>query len=185
MSRFLLLLTSLFISLSSLGQSSYTTIHVIGKIYRPDSQSFLKRGDRLSDEEKLEFQTKDAKAAVLSSDRGRYVLQPSQEAASADGALVFALKSVITPVKGRMSTRAGGINNKLDFQKKLNDGAVAWLADEMSVNVSESAYPTDDSKFFFASYDYQGEQINKKLESQNELLVFKKTDFYTVDDAPI
>lgn len=163
---------------------SYTAIHVMGKIYLPDRQEYLKRGTKIDEAEKLEFQSSDAKAAMLSSSRGRYVIQPGPKNTSTDN-LSFALSSVIMPVKGQMSTRAGGINNALDFEKQLGEAPVAWLSDELSFDVSSSAYPIDDNRFFYMAYTYQNEVINKKLSSDGQSLKFIKSEIFKVDDQPI
>lgn len=173
----------LFVCSQAVGQS-YTAIHVMGKIYLPDRQEYLKRGSKISETESLEFQSVNAKAAMLSSSRGRYVIQSGPKATSTDN-LSFALSSVITPVKGQMSTRAGGINNRLDFEKQLGEEPVAWLNDELSFEVSSSAYPMDDDRFFYLAYTYQNETINKKLTSEGHSLKFNKSEIFKVDDQPI
>lgn len=179
--------TIVFVLLLVSGQAmaqSYTAIHVLGKIYLPDRQEYLSRGTKIDESERLEFQSADAKAAMLSSSRGRYVIQPGPKAEATDN-LSFALSSVITPVKGQMSTRAGGINNALDFEKQLGDAPVAWLTDELSFEVSSSAYPMNDDRFFYLSYTYRGEAINKKLSNDGQSLKFIKSEIYKVDDVPI
>jgi hypothetical protein len=173
----------LFVCSQALGQS-YTAIHVMGKIYLPDRQEYLKRGTKILETENIEFQSGDAKAAMLSSARGRYIIQAGPKSASRDN-LAFALSSVITPVKGQMSTRAGGINNMLDFEKQLGEGPVAWIAEELSVNVSSSAYPIDENRFFYLAYSYQNETINKKLSNDGQSLKFIKSEIYQVDDQSI
>jgi hypothetical protein len=173
----------LFVGSQAMGQS-YTAIHVMGKIYLPDRQEYLKRGTKIAESENLEFQSSDAKAAMLSNSRGRYVIQPGPKAASENN-FSFALSSVITPVKGQMSTRAGGINNLLDFEKQLGEAPVAWLAEELAFDVSSSAYPIDDNQFFYVAYTYQNETINKKLSNEGQSLKFIKSEIFKVDDQPV
>ncbi len=173
----------LMVGSQAFGQS-YTAIHVIGKIYLPSKQEYLKRGTKLSESEKIEFQSSDAKAAMLSSSRGRYVIQPGPKNTSSDN-LAFALGSIITPVKGQMSTRSGSINNALDFQKQLGESPVAWLNEKMSLNVSETSYPIDENRFFYMAYSYNGEVINKKLSNDGQSLQFIKSEVFKVDDQPI
>ena len=173
----------LFVCSQALGQS-YTAIHVMGKIYLPDRQEYLTRGTKILETENLEFQSEDAKAAMLSSSRGRYVIQPGPKSTSTDN-LAFALSSVITPVKGQMSTRAGSINNPLDFEKQLGEAPVAWLNDELAFEVSSSSYPIDEDRFFYLAYTYQNETINKKLSNDGQSLKFMKSEIYKVDDQPI
>ncbi|MEM8893704.1 MAG: hypothetical protein AAGC88_03940 [Bacteroidota bacterium] len=173
----------LFVSTQAFSQS-YTAIHVIGKIYLPEKQTYLKRGTKLSESEKIEFQSAGAKAAMLSSSRGRYIIQENSKSASSDN-LSFALSSIITPVKGQMSTRAGGINNALDFEKQLGKAPVAWLNEEMPIEVSGGAYPMDENRFFYMAYSYGGETINKKLSYTGQSLLLIKSEFFKVDGQAV
>ncbi len=175
----------LFVIPTITSAQSYTAIHVIGDIYLPAKDAMLKRGDRIAESEQLEFRSADAKAAMLSSTRGRYVIQPGGADNADAGNLSFVLSSVITPARGQMSTRAGGINNKLDFEKKLGEQPVAWLGDELSYEVSPTAYPINDNQFFYANYQYRGESINKRLLAENNTLLLLKSQFFAVDGQPI
>ncbi|SNS51644.1 hypothetical protein SAMN05421640_0481 [Ekhidna lutea] len=167
------------------GQSqSYTVIHTIGKIYDTQSGSYLSKGTKISEDANLKFETDDARAAVLSSERGRFVIQQNSSSTSQSDA-VYALTSVISPVRGRLSTRAGSINNTLDFQKHFNEGPIALLGDSYFVSVSSSAFPMSESKFFYVQYQYANETINKKLDNDGENLVFDLKEFFSIDGNSI
>ncbi|MFY0651924.1 MAG: hypothetical protein JXQ96_07825 [Cyclobacteriaceae bacterium] len=181
----LLLLTVLIAAALGANAQTYTVIHAIGKIYESKSGKYLTKGMRLSESAELKFETSGAKAAVLSSKRGRFVIQEKSSSSSGQGELAYALAAVLSPARGRLSTRAGGINNQLDFQKKFGEGPVAIVGDEYKVAVSPTAYPMSDNKFFYASYSYNGEPINKKLSRDGDSLVFDVPAFYSVDDKPI
>ncbi|WP_420317015.1 hypothetical protein [Ekhidna sp.] len=163
---------------------SYTVIHIIGKIYNTESGSYLTKGSKVSENSSLKFESDGARAAVLSSSRGRFVIQKNAAASSQSDAL-YALSSVISPVRGRLSTRAGAINNSLDFQKYFNEGTVALIGNEYEVKVSPEAYPISDSKFFYAQYQLGEETINKKLRGESGKLNINLTDFFSVDGNPI
>jgi hypothetical protein len=180
-----ILIILLLFGTTFLKAQDYTAIHVIGKIYMPDKKAYLQRGDKISENDKLQFQSADAKAAMLSTSKGRYVIQKDAAVSTSDNSLSYALKSIIMPVKGQMSTRSGGINNSMDFQKQLGSETIAWIGDQYSVNVSPSSYPTNDSKFFYVSYSYKGESINKMIAPGQDQLVFIKNDLYSVDDNTI
>lgn len=180
-----LLIVLLLVSSIGIKAQDYTAIHVIGKIYMPDKKAYLQRGDKISENDKLQFQSADAKAAMLSTSKGRYVIQKDATTGNADNSLSYALKSIIMPVKGQMSTRAGGINNTIDFQKQLGSETIAWVGDQYKVNVSSTSYPTNDNKFFYVSYSYKGESINKMIAPAQDQLIFTKNELYSVDDQPI
>lgn len=179
-----LVLITLFIAFQTAQAQQYTVIHVIGKIYDSKSNSYIKSGSKLSEDSKLRFETPNARAAALSSSRGRYVIQ---QQSSQDGGsdLTYALSTVLAPARGKMSTRAGGINNQMDFVKKFGEGPVAIVGGRYTTAVSPTSYPSDDARFFYASYDFNGETINKKLEVENGELVFDTSTFYAVDGIAI
>ncbi|MEQ6119400.1 hypothetical protein [Reichenbachiella sp. MALMAid0571] len=168
----------------SVKAQTYTIIHSIGKIYDTKSEKYLTKGMRIDESAKLKFESSDAKAAVLSSSRGRFVIQ-EQENVAGKSEIAYALSSVLSPARGRLSTRSGGINNKLDFEKRFGEGPVAILGNTYKVAVSSTAYPMSDNRFFYASYAYKGEVINKKLSNEGDSLVFEASDFYSVDDKSI
>ncbi|MDA0195245.1 MAG: hypothetical protein O2887_10895 [Bacteroidetes bacterium] len=53
----------------------YTVIHVRGEILKKSSDIPIKRGDRVGANEQIVFKSPDAVAAVLSPDRGRFILK--------------------------------------------------------------------------------------------------------------
>lgn len=166
------------------GKGQYTVIHTIGKIYDTQSGSYLSKGAKVSESANLRFDSNGARAAVLSASRGRFVIQESQSSGSQSDA-VYALASIISPIRGRLSTRSGSINNLLDFQKHFNEGTVALLGKSYQVSVSASAFPMSESRFFYAQYLYRNETINKKLSSERDNLIITLSEFFSVDGNPI
>lgn len=180
--RILLLL--ILLATQTVEAQTYTVIHVIGKIYDDKTDTYLKPGAKLAENAELKFESSNARAAVLGSSRGRYVIQ-RQATQPQTGDLVYTLSSVLSPARGKMSTRAGGINNQMDFMKKFGEGPIALLNNTYQVALSPSSYPTDETKFFYASYTFNGEAINKKLEVIEDQLIFDVKTFYAVDEVPI
>ena len=180
--RYLFILLT-FAGLQAFSQS-YTVIHTIGKIYDSNTGQYLTKGSKVAEDANLRFETAGAKAAVLSSSRGRFVIQQNATSSTQSDAL-YALTSVISPVRGRLSTRSVGINNALDLQKHFNEGSVALVGPTYQVAVSPLSYPMSDSKFFYAQYQYNGETINKKLDNDGNNLIINISNFYAIDDAPI
>ena len=174
----------LAISVHTIQAQNYTVIHVIGKIYDTSTSSYLKSGSKLSESSELKFETSDARAAALSSSRGRYVIQ-KQSNQSGSNDLAYTLSAVLAPARGKMSTRAGGINNQMDFAKKFGENPVAIVGGTYSTAISNTAYPSDENRFFYASYLYKGESINKKLDVINGELQFDVKTFYAVDGVSI
>ncbi len=163
---------------------NYTVIHSIGKIYDASSGTYLKKGSKVSESAKLKFETTGARAAVLSSSRGRFIIQKNSTS-NQQSDLAYTLSSVISPVRGRLSTRAGGINNKLDFEKHFSEGPIAIVGNSYRVAISPRAYPMNEKKFFYAQYSYNGERINKKLTNAGDSLMIEVSSFYSIDEISI
>ena len=136
----------------------YTVIHTIGDIYDLSSGKHLTKGMKIRESTKLRFDSEGAKAAVLSTSKGRYIIQ-SQRASASQSDIAYTLSSIISPVRGRLSTRAGGINNAIDFSKHFEEEPIAILGPSYEVNISPEAYPVNESKFFYAQYHYNDEVI--------------------------
>jgi len=180
-----LTILSLLLVLASTSYSQkYTAIHVIGKIYDTSTKQYLRSGSRLNESSKLKFETPSARAAVLSSKRGRYIIQKSKKITNQSD-LGYALSSVLSPARGKLSTRAGAINNQMDFNNQFGEGPVAWIGENYKISVSESAYPMDEDHFFYVNYLYFDQIANKKLESENTNIIFNRSTFYTIDEQPI
>lgn len=171
-----------FIQFSGFGQS-YTVIHSIGKIYDVKNERHLTKGMKIDESAELRFDSPNARAAVLSSSRGRYIIQAAS-GTSAQSDLAYTLSSIITPARGKLSTRAGGINNTLDFKKHFEEGAIAVLGGSYQVKIAPAAFPMNDNQFFYLQYLYNGELINKKLSNEGEVLIFDQS-IYLIDDVPI
>lgn len=79
----------------------------------------------------------------------------------------------------QLSTRQGELINTLELGVVL--GQQHYMLDSIEVSTS---LPVDDSRFFFASYDYNGETINKKLKCENGMLTFDRS-LFTIDGKVI
>ena len=178
-----IIILMLVASFSVQGQS-YTVIHSIGKIRDAKTGKYLAKGTRLDESATLKFESEGARAAVLSSSRGRFIIQEAAPSKS-NSDLAYTLSSVISPARGRLSTRAGEINNRLDFQKKFGEGPVAIVGDSYQVKVSPSAFPMSQDQFFYIQYQYSNEPVNKKLAFNNAELILDIAELYSVDSVPI
>ena len=83
-----------------------------------------------------------------------------------------------------MSTRAGGINNALDFQKYFGT-SLAFIGENFKIKVSDNAYPQNDENFFYLRYQWAAEQINKKLTYRADTLILNKEELLKVDGKKI
>lgn len=176
----------LFLLLASNAMAQeYTVLHLKGEIIRVQTDTPLKQGDKISDDEQISFKSSDAMAAVLSSSKGRYIIKPGKGPSEKSNELIYILKSTITPVRGGMSTRAAGIQNPLDFQLYFNDKPYVWAGEFIKLEISSSGFPMNEKSFFYMSYTYNEEVINKMLEYEADDLFIKKSTLFQIDDTPI
>ena len=169
---------------SSLFAQDYSVIHVKGEIERSKTGELLKPGDKVSPDEEINFKSKDAMAAVLNPDMGRFILKAQQDEENT-GALIYVLKNTVTPVRGGMSTRAGGINNAFDMKVYFADASYVWAGNHIVVRVSKAAFPMDENNFFFLRYTWKGDMINKKIGYEEDKLMMLKEEIFKVDGAAI
>lgn len=78
-----------------------------------------------------------------------------------------------------LSTRQGVLGSLTEINAYLSD--TFYLADTIQVFTT---LPTDDSHFFYASYQYKGEWINKRLSSQSGHFLLTMS-LYTIDEKPV
>lgn len=162
---------------------SYTIIHVKGDMKLADGTS-LKRGTKLNADAQIVFGSEDAAAAAISSTRGRFVIKKGGVSDNQNDSF-YLLKAVLTPVKGRMSTRSGKLNNLVVLQKFFSEMPLAFLGDKEYLEISEEAFPQDYQRFFFLRYQYNGESINKKLLSDKQTMIWDQQEIYKVDGEKI
>lgn len=79
----------------------------------------------------------------------------------------------------QLSTRQGEIINTMELGIIL--GEQHYMLDSIAVRTS---LPVDKDHFFFASYDHNGETINKMLTYRDGELIFDRS-LYTIDGKPI
>ena len=79
----------------------------------------------------------------------------------------------------QLSTRRGAIINTMELGIVLGD--THYLLDPIKI---ETLLPIDADRFFFASYEYNGEIINKLLPSEDNSILFDKS-LYVIDGKEI
>lgn len=185
MKKLLLILSLLFFSVSVFaGGDSYQVLHVKGTIMVKASGKILKPGDMISSEDQLVFRG-DAMAAVISPQKGRFVMK-SGPAANANSEIVAYVKSSISPASSKLSTRKGLINNSLDLKKYFDEGKTpVVVTGKLAISVNASTFPLDNDHFFYIRYKYKGEDVNKQLEFQNDKFFVEKQTLFSVDGKPI
>lgn len=180
---FLLVVVTTFISFDGIAQT-YTVIHSIGKIQDVATGKYLTKGMRIDQSSELKFVTPNARAAVLSSTKGRFIIQTETEK-SLKGDLSYALSIVLQPARGRLSTRGVGITNSVNLIKHFEAGPIALFSDEYTIQVSDVVFPMNSNQFFYVRYTYREEEINKQLSFSDDTLILDLTEIYRIDDEAI
>ncbi|TAH29087.1 MAG: hypothetical protein EAZ06_07870 [Cytophagales bacterium] len=97
----------------------YQVVFVQGNIVNQSKNNqAVTRGGKISANDKIVFKTKDAKAVVISTTRGRFVLE-GKKSKQAGNELVAFVNEVISPLKtnSKLSTRAGESDKVMDLEK--------------------------------------------------------------------
>lgn len=164
---FILLLIS-----SLIHAQDYHVLNVKGKVSVAGKQ--LKPNDKLKPDDKIVFSSKTDAIAVVSGKAGRFIISPSAQ--KKDGELMAYVKDAITPGTKKLSTRSGLFNNTLDFTQYFKDTVL--LLPAMKYRTS---YKQDEKSFFFIRFNYNGEEISKKLAASGDTLVIIRNELYSVD----
>jgi len=177
MKKHLLLLLVVCLALFQAQAQDYKVIHVNGTIVKQSTKSNLTRGTAFGEKEKFQYKTTDARAVVINTKKGqRYILKGTTADAGYHNAN-------LTPSASNISSRAGGLNNRLDLQNHFNGKYV--IVGELKVVINSAAFPMDNNNFFFIRYVYKGEKIDKQLYHNKDTLIIIRDSLLQVDHKPI
>ena len=155
-----------------LAADQYKVIKVDGKIVFQKTKADMKQGDVFLPGTLLDFMTPQARAAVISSLKGRFVLSAAEQG-----------QTNILPAANNVSSRAGALINLVDLQNHFSGKYL--VIGEMKLQLGKEAFPMDDKNFFYLTYVHNDEQIRKKLSSDGEFLILDKSEIFKVDGQPI
>jgi len=157
--------------------SSYKVIKVNGSIQYVSTGSKMVLGDEFAETENLTFGSPSARAAVINPGKGRFILTP-ESAGKLSGA-----KSNFLPARSNISTRGGALNSLENVQNQFSDTiAIIYKA---SWHLNPYLFQMNENRFFFLQFQYNGEQINKKLAFEDNTLIFSREEILKVDDQTI
>lgn len=170
-----LLIGAVLMSFAStmLAVDEYKVIKVNGKILYKTNGKSMATGDVFKSNTTLDFKTTTSRAAVVSKEKGRFVLTPQ----------VGKSKSNLVPAVNNMSSRSGAILNTLDLQNHFNGRYV--VIGKAAIEVGEKAYPLNDEHFFYIQYNFKDEVIRKKLKSSNNAFSLSADEIFNIDGKAI
>jgi len=169
----ILVLIALFTNLFS---QNYKVIKVDGNILYKKNDNPLKKGNSFGEGEEFLFKTSNSRAAVIRPGKGRFILKP-------DNSNLAYAKANLAPAMSNMSSRAGALVNKVDLENYFKGKYV--IIDKVKLKISKTEFPMDDKHFFYISYKYKGEDVNKKLTNIDDTLIIDRKELLTVDKKPI
>ena len=166
------ILSILFLSADA-AVDEYKVIKVMGEIIYKNSGNPMKTGDVFKASIPLKFKTEKSRAAVISKNKGRFVLAPPSKSKTTN----------LVPAVNTISSRSGAIVNALDIRKHFEGEYL--IIDQVAIPVSPETYPQNDHHFFFMSYEYNGEKIMKKLDGENGKLIIDREELFTIDGTKV
>ncbi len=168
---FIFLITTL-----SLQAQNYKVIKVDGDILYKKNDAPLLQGSSFTEGEQFLFKSQNSRAAVIKPGKGRFILKPD------NSNLAFA-KANLAPAMSNISTRAGALINKVDLESHFSGKYV--IIDKVILKIGTTEFPMNENQFFYISYKYKGENVNKKLSFINDSLIIDRKELLTIDGQPI
>lgn len=135
-----------------------------------------KVGDSFRDDSDISWESPRQAMKVVSKSDGKQHLIVSGQFAKARAK---SLKSYLVASKD-LSTRRGELINTMELGLALTD--TFYLLDEIEILTPIETDGT--TKFFYATYDYNGEKINKKLAKDGQELIFGH-DLFSIDGKTV
>ncbi len=170
----------------SANASELFVLKVSGKIWNTQTNQLLTVGQKLPEEITLRFENTEAKAVVISREKGRFTLQAKPSASQeTKSELVAILKEALVPQKVNImtSTRATEVTS-LDELTALFDQKSLLLLQKRSIKFHQQAIEVNSSHFFYLRFNHQGETINKKLSFSEGAFDMVKSEILTIDGTP-
>lgn len=173
---FILAISLFFLLPNILRSQCYTVLSVKGEIILEKTGQPLREMDEICASDKLTFKSSDSKAAVLSSEQGRFVIKPDKN--KTNDKLTAFVKSVLSQGTGTLSTR-GEVTLENEF------GESYFIIGTGRLHIDTKTYPMTESNFFYIKYKYGSEDVNKKLKFIKDTLLLDKESVYKVDEKEI
>ena len=162
-----------FISSSKKAPATFKVIKVSGEILYKRTSKNMMQGDQFSENEELVFKTSESRAAVISVQKGRFILAPGFDKNKLSG------KANLLPPASNISSRDGALLNVVDLQAYFSGKLV--ILEKEKIQVGKDNFPLTDENFFFLQFNYREETINKKLKAEQDQIVFDRKEILSID----
>lgn len=181
MKKIFTLICLVVISALANAQETYYVTFVKGTV-KGVSGVALKVNELLKSSDRITFGSGEDLVAVIGTKSGRQVLKPAT--GSKGPVLNSMVGDILNPGSARLSTRSGLLLNIIDLQNHFGKERYAVLG-STRLPISPDSFPQNDKTFFFLSYVYQGEMVNKKLSFKGDTLYLNANEILQVDGKSI
>lgn len=166
----------------NLTAENYTVLYIKGKVKNLTTNKPVARGDQLSTAHKLEFENKEASLAVLSAERGRYLVQPGAKPGGSSE-LVAVVQDVLAPFKkGKLSTRgAQDEEGLIDIKSYFGTEDFVVLGDSITININPNKYPMNENQVFILYYEWKNQGVSKEIAFQGKTIILEREKLFDVN----
>lgn len=182
----LMLFCSLLLVNSAMGQT-YQIIKIAGLITNCESGDTLRIADKIASEEQLCFwnsSTRFSAAALIDpATARRYLLKANDPSSGIQRNAVY--EGLIRSLGGFSNRGSIRIDSLFSFALLFGEKDFLIIGDTLTLTINTRKVPLDEKNFIYAAYEYEGEQVNKRLRVKEDSLYLTASEIYTVDGLPI
>lgn len=163
-------------------QDVYNVINIKGKVSQ--NGKTVKRGQKLKESDKIKFVSPRALLLVSSQRYGRMVLS-AKPAKKHMSEATYILKNLVS--KGRASARGDEalISREMIYSFFGSGKPRLIFGNKESAKVRANMFPLSKSYFFFISYYYKGEKVNKKLPFEGNTFHIDKERLFVIEGKKV
>ncbi len=178
--RKLIFLALMFLCMGFVQAEKYYVTFIKGVVVVQRTGKALRVGDTLQPADKVIFKDKEAKLSCISPGKGRFNITSQQAKPNAGGELLAILKSSLVKASTsyQLSTRSlmfEGYDPKTYFYSVETSNRILLIKDDVLPIVS--SYKRDAGNFFFLQYDYNGKTITRKIQQNQNGILFNDALF--------
>lgn len=180
-----------FFSTFSFAQDYYV-LHLSGEIKEASSQRHLMVGDIIHSDSELIFSSANAKALVISKEKGRMLLDGTKARDNHHGEFEALLTQVIMPVASNETMSSRRLNTSIENKDIKDIGAYfgknqrVVFGDEYILNLDKEIFKKKGGATYIYRYELEKQAVNKVLKIYDGAILLSKAALYPIDryDVP-
>ncbi|MBU0766087.1 MAG: hypothetical protein KJ607_14785 [Bacteroidetes bacterium] len=167
----------LLLPLLSDAQDIFSVISVEGNVTFKNTGSVVKSGSVIPQNAMLVFKGKTSYLAVFNAERGLFKVSEKNSAQFAGN------HRSLQPLKTQDEAGRNTINSFPDLKNHFKGDYL--LFDNNYIRISPSLFYVKEGNFYYISYAYKTESVNKKLNYADSILTIDKTELLSIEGKPI